>query len=116
MKKKEKDNANYLDMIPKRNDAYPFTVEEDGSVILDVENTGLFNLIAQKLFKKPRISHVHLQGQGNFIWTQIDGERTVYDIAQLLKAEYGEEAEPLYPRLVQYIKTLESYSFITISK
>ena len=49
---------------------------------------------------------------GNFIWPLMDGERTVYDIAMLVREEFGERAEPLFQRLVQYVKNLESYGFV----
>jgi hypothetical protein len=44
----------------------------------------------------------------------MDGKRTVYDISQLVKEEFGEKAEPLYNRLVQYVRNLESYGFIKL--
>ena len=49
---------------------------------------------------------------GNFIWPLMDGKNTVYDIAEQVKAHFGEKAEPLYNRLVQYMRNLESYGFI----
>ena len=74
----------------------------------------MFNFIAQKLFKKPRISQIHLDEMGNFIWPLMDGERNLIEIAEVVKAEFGEKAEPLYNRLVQYVRTLETYGFITV--
>ena len=53
---------------------------------------------------------------GSFIWPLIDGKRTIYDIALLVKEKYGDKAEPLYNRLVQYMRNLEDYGFITIVK
>lgn len=46
----------------------------------------------------------------------IDGARTIYDISELVHEHFGDKAEPLYKRLVQYFKTLESYGFITFNK
>ena len=63
-------------------------------MILDVENTGWFNKIAQTVFNKPQYTKVHLDAQGTFIWPLIDGKRTVTDIAALVKEEFGEAAEP----------------------
>lgn len=80
-----------------------------------VENRGVFNWIAQKIFHRPRVSKIHLDEMGNFIWPLMDGERTIYDIAVLVKDEFGERAEPLYNRLVQYIRNLESYGFVKLS-
>lgn len=59
-------------------------------MILEVENTGIMNTIAQKVFSKPRFTKVHLDRQGSFIWPLIDGKRTVADIAALVKEEFGE--------------------------
>ena len=81
-------------------------------MILEIENTGVFNTIAQKVFNKPRYTKVHLDGFGTFIWPLIDGRRSVMDIAACVKEEYGEKAEPLYPRIVQYFQTVESYHFV----
>ena len=83
-----------------------------GEVILDVENTGWFNKIAQTVFNKPQYTKVHLDAQGTFIWPLIDGKRTVTDIAVLVKEEFGEAAEPLYPRIIKYFQIVESYHFI----
>lgn len=55
---------------------------------------------------------VHLDRQGSFIWPLIDGKRTVADIAALVKEEFGEAAEPLYPRIVKYFQIVESYRFV----
>ncbi len=49
---------------------------------------------------------------GNFIWPLMDGERDIMAIAALIKEEFGEKAEPLYNRAVQYFKTLVSYGFV----
>ena len=77
-----------------------------------MENTGVMNTIAQRVFNKPRFTKVHLDAQGTFIWPLIDGEKTVADIAALVKEEFGEKAEPLYPRIVKYFQIVESYNFI----
>ena len=49
---------------------------------------------------------------GSFIWPLIDGKRTVYDIGQKVSEQFGDKAEPLYPRLTLYIRTLKEYGFI----
>ena len=33
--------------------------------------------MAQKLLKKPKISYIHLDERGSFIWLKIDGEKMV---------------------------------------
>lgn len=112
-KKTEVISRNYLDKIPLRNELFSWSADENGAVTLDIENKGIVNRIAQKLLKKPRISHVHLDEMGSFIWPLIDGEKSIADIGIPVKEHFGEKAEPLYERLAKYFQILESYSFIT---
>ncbi len=99
-------------MIPQQSGELKWHRDLKNRVILEVENTGLFNTIAQKVFNKPRFTKVHLDGQGSFIWPLIDGQKAVADLAELVKAEFGEAAEPLYPRIVKYFQIMESYHFV----
>ena len=111
-RKKGETDLNYLDLIPRRNEALRWHRDLKERVILEIENIGIMNTIAQKVFGKPRFTKVHLDAQGTFIWPLIDGEKTVADIAALVKEEFGEKAEPLYPRIVKYFQIVESYNFI----
>lgn len=111
---KRKDN--FLDKIPMRNPKIKFSVGDDGIVALEIENKGLFNRIAQKLFKKPKISYVHLDENGSFIWPLIDGERDVCELGKLVEEHFGEKANPLYERLTKYLSILQSYGFIAFKK
>ena len=105
-------NNNFLDFVFKISDDLTWTLTESGEVIVDLENKGLTNKIAQKLFKKPKISHITLEGMGSYIFTCIDGKRNVYEIGQLVEEKFGDEAKPLYERLSVYIKQLENLGYI----
>ncbi|MDY5030519.1 MAG: PqqD family protein [Blautia sp.] len=111
-KKKQAPDINYLDLIPERMESLRWHRDFRERVILEVENTGLFNRIAQKVFGKPRFTKVHLDEFGSFLWPLIDGEKTVETLAQLVKNDFGEKAEPLYPRIVKYFQMLENCHFI----
>ncbi len=111
MSKKKADN--YLDYIPVHNKEFKV---EDGKVTILRENKGLSNFVAQKFAKKPRVTQVHLDKMGNFIWPLIDGERSIYDISVLVKEKFGDDCEPLYERLIMYMRNLENYDFIKIEK
>ncbi|MDD5999747.1 MAG: PqqD family protein [Lachnospiraceae bacterium] len=113
MKKK---TGNYLDYIPVRNDKYTWKQTEDGSVTILVENKGIFHWMAQRFLHKPRVSQIHLEEFGSFLWERMDGKHTVYDIGQQMSLQFGEKAEPLYPRLVQYMKNLEQYEFVVMKQ
>ena len=108
-----KNNKNFLENKPKKNPDIKWTIK-DGKVTLEIENKGFFNRIAQKIFKKPKISYIHLDETGSFIWPLIDGETDITDLGKQLKDNFGEKAEPLYERLSNYIKILESYGFVKL--
>lgn len=112
MKKDVKESENYLKRRPVRSQKLQWSANEEGIITLDIENTGFFNRVAQKLFKKPKVSHVHLDKLGSFVWPMIDGEKDIVALGVLVKEQFGEEAEPLYERLAKYFQILESYSFI----
>ncbi len=103
---------NFLDYVFVRNPDFKWEMDGNGSVTLFQENKGLFNSIAQKLFKKPRVSQIHMEEMGSFIWPLVDGEASVYEIGKKVSEHFGESAEPLYERLSVYMKQLEDYNFI----
>lgn len=109
---KNKIAENYLDRKPIRNENIKWTVDDNGKVTLHIENKGFFNRIAQKLFGKPKVSFVHLDSNGSFIWQLFDGQKDLTEIANAVDAHFGEAAHPLYVRLAKYCQILESYGFI----
>ncbi|MBO7218173.1 MAG: PqqD family protein [Clostridia bacterium] len=113
MKKNNQIPEDYLEKIPARAEGLGWSVDENGAVTLELENKGAFNKIAQKLLKKPKVSYIHLDENGSFVWQQIDGESDILKIGESVKDHFGEKAEPIYPRLSQFIRTLETYHFIT---
>ena len=108
----KKDKSNFLEFVPVKSSSINWKSDGDGMVTLEIENKGLFNRVAQKLFKKPRISYVHLDELGSFVWPLIDGKRNIISIGVRVKEHFGEKAEPLYERLAKFFKILESYGFI----
>ena len=61
-------------------------VLEDGLVEVTVENKGFFNVIAQKCFHRPRTSYIKLDEYGSCVFQQIDGEKSIYEIGQILES------------------------------
>ena len=114
MARKSKQQVNYLDMVPVRADL-AWSTDENGIVTLEIENRGIMNTIAQKVFRKPRISYVHLDETGSFLWPLIDGGQTVGQLAQPLKERFGEEAEHMYPLIAKYFHFLASYNFVRLT-
>lgn len=115
-KAKNQVSANYLERIPVRSERIAWSADDKGIVTLEVENRGLFNTIAQKLFRKPRVSHIHLDEIGSAVWPLIDGESDLLKIGEQLEAKLGEKAHPTYERLAKFIMILYEYGFISFVK
>ena len=113
MAKKPVKSENYLERVPVCPASIKWEQDTDGTVILLVENRGLMNRIFQLLFFKPKVSRIHLDAYGSFVWKQIDGVRTVGEIGELVEAEFGEAAHPTYERLAKYFDILSSYKFVS---
>lgn len=118
MKKKRKNviPEAYLSLVPKHPEMLRWSTDKDGIVTFEIENKGIMKRITQVLFFKPKVSYVHLDRFGSFIWEQIDGKRTITEIGELVEAEFGEEAHPLRERLATYFKILESYNFVVFAE
>ncbi len=114
MAKKKKVSANYFDSVPVRSADRPWRVKDDGLVEVDMENKGFYHSIAQKLFKKPRISHIALDKHGSAVWKSIDGANTVMDIIRVMEREFPKEKDRMLDRVVTYLATLQTNGFITM--
>ena len=83
---------------------------------MDIENTGVFNRIAQKLLHKPKVTHIHLDEIGSFVWPLLDGEKDIIALGKEVEEKFGEKANPLYERLAKYFQILDSYHFVEWNK
>ena len=108
MKKK-----NFLDYIPSINGRNTWD-EKDGIVTINMVHRGFYHKLAQIVFKTPKISHISLDEFGSFVWLQIDGKRSVYDISLLVKDKFKEKAEPLYERIVKFFGILRDNRFVIL--
>lgn len=109
---KKKITENYLEKCPSVPTGLNWTKDENGLVTLEIENKGIMNTISQKLLKKPRVSYIHLDEMGSFIWPLIDGKKKIADFGTPVSEKFGEDANPLYERLAKYFQILDSYGFV----
>ena len=112
MKKKNKKDENFLLRIPLRKEGLAWSADENGTVTLEIENKGFYNRLFQKLIKKPKITYIHLDETGSFIWPLFSESKDIVALGKEVSEKFGDKAEPLYERLSEYIKRLESYGFI----
>lgn len=113
-KRKNVIERNYLDSIPVRNPSLRWTTDDNGIVTVEIENKGFVNRLAQKLLHKPRVTYIHLDENGSFVWPLIDGEASVFELGKAVDEHFGEAAHPLYERLARFFQILESYGFVSM--
>ena len=113
MKKSEKIEK-YFEKRPKINEGLLWYENKKGIVTLKVINKGFYNKLCQFLFNKPKISYIHLDRFGSYIWLQLDGKSTIYEIGKKAEKHFGTEITPVYERLIRYFFILKSYRFIEI--
>lgn len=106
-----KKSRNFLSLVPVINPRNTWD-EKKGVVTVHMVHRGFHHILAQKLFRAPKVSHIKLDAFGSFLWMKMDGVRSVGVLAEELKAKFGDEAEPLYDRLIHYMKVLQNNHFI----
>ena len=114
MAKKKTVSTNYFDSVPLRSEERPWRLKDDGMVEIDMENKGFYHSIAQKFFKKPRVSHISLDEYGSIVWQNIDGENNIMDIVRIMEKAFPKEKDRMLDRVVTYMATLQRNGFISI--
>lgn len=112
MARKLDKKENFLELIPIRNPDLEFTADKEGLVTITVPNIGFFNAIAQTFFKRPKKSYIHLDEYASYVWKGINGKRNITSLGKYLQRKHGEDVEPLYERLVQFIYILKDNKYI----
>ena len=107
--------GDYLDFVPVHNEGCHYEISAESRVTIYVENKGMFHWMARKLFHRPKTTRIDLDEMGNFIWPLLDGTRTIYQIGIMVRQRFGEKAEPLYERLVLYIRSLKNYGLVRLA-
>lgn len=116
MSKKIQKTDNYLELVPMKSDRYTWTENKDGIVRIIIPRDKALDKIVRAFFKTPSNMNIDLDGYGSAVWKAIDGKRTVEEIGDLMKREFGESVEPLYERLGTFINQLRNNKFLTLEK
>ncbi|MBN1391021.1 MAG: PqqD family protein [Candidatus Thermoplasmatota archaeon] len=62
------------------------------------------------------VRRIRLDEYGWSVWKLMDGNRDVRTIGRLLSDRFGEEVEPLYPRLSKFLAYLQNLKLIRITE
>ena len=108
---KKKDSKNYLDFVPEKNPEIEYEADEDGIITVLIEWQGFYHKIAQKLFRRPRVSDIRLDELGSFVWNAVDGKKDVHQISKELEQQFPKMGKPV-PRLIKYLEILHDNHLI----
>ncbi len=106
-----KESDNFLLYVPqKKHDLYEV---KQGKVYLIFHHDKPLEKFTRWLVKKPSVSDLELDELGSEVWLLIDGQKTIYDIGQELYNKFGSKCEPIYDRLILYIRYLNRRGWIS---
>lgn len=114
VKDKKQKEDNFLLYIPKRKEIA--WEEKDGKVYLVFQHEKVAEKFMRWLVKKPYISDLELDNLGSSTWKLIDGNNSVFGIGQRLLKEYGSKCEPVYDRLILYLRYLNKKGWISFDR
>jgi len=115
-KKKNKEKNNMLKYIPVKADKIKTKKNENNTIDLIVPRDGWFDSLVRKIAKTPKRKVITLDELGSGVWRLIDNKRNIGEIALVIKNEYGEKADPLYKRLLGFIRILKNNDFIEFKR
>lgn len=102
-------NQDVLDLVFKKAEGLEFEISEDGIVtILEKQDHKIQRFFRKLGFRIPEYKRLKLDKYASFTFLQINGERRVEEIAQNIKEHFGDEAEPLYERLLLFLNHIDT--------
>lgn len=107
----KKNSKNYLDFIPVKNPEIESTTDEHNHVTVFIEWKGFYHKVAQKFFRRPRVSDIKLDELGSFVWLSIDGTKDVHQISRELDARFPKMEKSL-SRLIKFLEILHDNHLI----
>ena len=101
-------NEDVLKIVYKIKDNLVWEVSQDHIVTILEKQDHLIQRFFRRLgMKIPTYKHVKLDGFGSFVFLQLDGKRSIEEIGCLVEEKYGEQAHPLYERMLLFLNYID---------
>ena len=110
-REKELEGVNLLGLAPLR--IADWEELEDRVVMLRPEpvSVGLRGLM-DRFFHRMSANRIRLDEVGSFAWRHLDGERTVAEVGELLRGEFGDRVDPVAERLGHFVQVMRREGFL----
>ncbi len=115
MAKTKRQQPNLLDFCPQPQ--VQCTTNDQGDIILlapKFRNRFLAKYLLPRL--KSQFFKIKLDEFGSWVWNEIDGKKTVYQIGLSMDEKFGKRADPVFERLGYFINILARYRYISLEK
>jgi len=109
------EDPNLLDLVPHRGEVTTEYVDGKCRLCIPRFRSRPGRAFGRLLRKSENIA-INMDAFGTTVWESIDGAATVREIGQRLRAAHGEAAEPLYPRLREFLGIKERNGLIRYSR
>jgi hypothetical protein len=86
----------------------------DDAVCLIFKHDKMSEKFMRWFVKEQCMSDIELDVIGSSVWRYIDGESSVYEIAEIIIEEFGEGCQPVYDRLIMYLRYLNRKGWIDL--
>ena len=110
-KKSKKNEKNYLDFIPVKNPDIEYETDEYGIVTVFIEWKGFYHKIAQKIFRRPRVSDIKMHKYGSFVWHAIADEKDLHQLSKEMQSEFPKMEKSL-SRLIKFLEIMKDNNLI----
>lgn len=107
-------SSNLLDMVPVLTDRISSVQQNEHRVSLVLPRRSWLERQSVKWLKQPEAVQVHLDDLGSAVVLRCKGDQTVGQIAEDIRQEFGEAAEPLLPRLAKFMEVLEANGLLAL--
>lgn len=109
---KENQTINLFELIPQKN--FNYELDSSNNVVILIPKFSNKFLVKNLM---PRLKHpyikIKLDEIGSAVWLEIDGKKTVGEIAENLTYKFGDRIQPIEERLSKFFTQLKLYNFIT---
>ena len=109
-------DKNYLDFVPRRAVASEEGAAADSVVVLMPRYRDFFfgRFLQPLLRGDKRFIRVPLDPRGCWIWSRVDGQRTVGELAQGFRDVFPEDDEQVNERVCRYVAAMVGHGFMEI--
>ena len=86
-----------------------YEINEEGLVTILESQDHVIQKIFRKLnIKIPEYKRISLDEYASFVFLQLDGHKNVEEIGKSIQSVYGDEANPLYERLLLFLNHIDT--------